>query len=127
MKNDIQIKSTHSTLESAIEAAGGLNREYNARLFDKEVARINEIATRGIFYVLEQYGRDIVAYHYEADITLINEFSPFSGGCLSSSMTIGWKEGDSFTNVKSIDNNKANREKISNFQKAGSSIFALNF
>jgi len=122
----IQIKSTHETLESAIEAAGGLNREYNARLFDKEVARTNEIATCGTFYVVEQHGRDIVAYHYEADIELINEFSPFSG-CLSSSMTIGWKEGDSFTNVKSIDNNKANREKISKLQKAGSSIFALNF
>ena len=125
MKN-IEIKSTHSTLEAAIEAAGGLNREYNAKVFDKEVARTQEIATRDTFYVVEQYGRDIVTYHYEADIELINEFSPFSG-CLSSSMTIGWKEGDSFTNVKSIDNNKANREKISKLQKSGYWLFALNF
>ena len=125
MKN-IEIKSTHSTLVAAIEAAGGLNREYNAKVFDKEVARTQEIATRDTFYVVEQYGRDIVTYHYEADIELINEFSPFSG-CLSSSMTIGWKEGDSFTNVKSIDNNKANREKISKLQKSGYWLFALNF
>ena len=123
---DIKIKSVHTSLESAIEAAGGLNREYNAKVFDKEVSRTKKDAARDTFYVIEHYGRDIVLYHYSADIELVNEFSPFSGG-LSSSMTIGWKEGDSFTNVKSIDNNKANRKKISKLQKTGSSLFALNF
>lgn len=59
MKNII-IKSTHSDLESAIEAAGGLNRDYNPRIFDKELDRTKKDASKQAFYVINQCGRDIV-------------------------------------------------------------------
>lgn len=124
----IQIKSTHASLESAIEAAGGLNRDYNPRIFDKEVARTKKDASKQTFYVINKCGRDIVCYHYTADIELVNEFSPF-GSTLSNSMTIGWhiQSDNCFTNVKNIDNCKANRVKIAEMQKDGSDLLALNF
>lgn len=127
MKNII-IKSTHSDLESAIEAAGGLNRDYNPRIFDKELDRTKKDASKQAFYVINQCGRDIVCYHYQADIELVNEFSPFSG-TLSGEFTIGWLDasGNCFSNVKSIDNCKANRAKIAEMQKDGSDLLVLNF
>jgi hypothetical protein len=124
----IQIKSTHASLESAIEAAGGLNRDYNPRIFDKEVARTKKDASKQTFYVINQCGRDIVCYYYQADIELVNEFSPGSK-TLRGSMTIGWLDvfDNCFTNVKEIDNCKANRAKIADSQKDGSDLLVLNF
>lgn len=125
---NIQIKSTHSSLESAIEAAGGLNRDYNPRIFDKELARTKKDASKQAFYVINDGGRDIVCYHYQADIELVNEFSPFSG-TLRGEFTIGWfnEAEKSFTGVKNVDNCGANRKQIAKMQKDGSSILVLNF
>jgi hypothetical protein len=127
MKN-IEIKSTHETLEAAIEAAGGLNREYNAPLFDKEVEQTKKDASKQVFYVIDNGHRDIVCYHYECDIELINEFSPF-GASLSGSTTVGWfnKTYNCFSNVQTISNNTENRKKIAEMQKAGSDLLVLNF
>ena len=127
MKN-IEIKSTHETLEAAIEAAGGLNREYNAPLFDKEVEQTKKDASKQVFYVINQGERDIVCYHYQCDIKLVNEFHPF-GSTLSGETTIGWfnKTYNCFTNVQTIENNDANRNKIAEMQKGGSNLLVLNF
>ncbi len=129
MKN-IHIKSTHSTLESAIESAGGLNREYNPALFDKELKSTKKDASEQTFYVIHDdgLGRDIVCYHYECDIKLINSFSPF-GATLSGSLDIGWFNDthNCFSNVQTINNNSANRKKIAKEQKNGSKLFVLNF
>lgn len=129
MKN-IHIKSTHSTLESAIESAGGLNREYNPALFDKELKSTKKDASEQTFYVIhdDSLGKDVVCYHYECDIKLINSFNPF-GATLSGSTEIGWFNDthNCFSNVQTISNNTANRKKISEMQKAGSDILVLNF
>ena len=128
MQNFIEIKSTHSTLEAAIEAAGGLNREYNARLFDKEVARTKQDASKQVFYVINNGGHDIVCYHYQCDIELVNEFSPFSG-TLRGETTVGWfnETYKCFSNVQTIGNNTANRKKIAKMQNDGSGLLVLNF
>jgi hypothetical protein len=130
MKN-IHIKSTHETLDSAIEAAGGLNREYNARLFDKGVEETKKNASKQVFYVIHDDGlrRDIVCYHYECDINLINSFDPCGGATISNSTQIGWfnETHNCFDNVQTIGNNTANRKKIAKMQKDGSKLFVLNF
>ena len=126
--SNINIKSTHSTLESAIAEAGGLNREYNAPIFDREVKQTKRDASKQAFYVIDAGGRDIVCYHYKCDIELINSFNPF-GSTLSGSAQIGWLNDthNCFSNVQTIANNTANRKKISEMQKAGSDILVLNF
>jgi hypothetical protein len=126
--NNIHIKSTHETLEDAIAEAGGLNREYNAPLFDREVEQTKKDASKQIFYVVNASGRDIVCYHYKCDIELINGFSPF-GSTLSGSTEIGWFNNthNCFSNVQTISNNTANRKKIAEMQGAGSDVLVLNF
>jgi hypothetical protein len=123
---DITIKSTHSTLEAAIEAAGGLNRGYNPKTFDKAVARTKRDASKQAFYVVERLGRDIVLYHYDCDIRLINEFSPFSG-CVSNTTQIGWLGQNDISNVQAIANTDGNRKKAAKLQKEYSDFFVLNF
>ena len=125
MKNII-IKSTHSDLESAIEAAGGLNRGFNPSIFDKELARTKKEASKQTFYVVERLGRDIVLYHYDCDIRLINAFSPYSG-CLSGTTEIGWLGKNVIFNIQTIDNNDANREKAAKIQEDFDDFFILNF
>ena len=123
---DITIKSTHSTLEVAIEAAGGLNRDYNPRIFDKRVARTKRDASKQAFYVVENLGRDIVLYHYDCDIHLINEFSPFSG-CVSDTTQIGWLGQNDISNVQAIANTDSNRKRAAKVQREHSDFFVLNF
>jgi hypothetical protein len=123
---EITIKSTHSTLEAAIEAAGGLNRDYNPRTFDEKVARTKRDASKQAFYVVENLGRDIVLYHYDCDIRLINEFSPFSG-CLSGTAQIGWLGKNDISNVQAIANTDDNRQRAAKLQKEHSNFFVLNF
>lgn len=125
MKN-INIISTHATLESAIEAAGGLNRDYNQGEFDKQVARTKAGAAKNVFYVIENYGKKVVLYHYNCDIRLLNGFSPFSAG-LSSSTQIGYLEGNEIFGVQCIDNSKANRKKVREIQKNKEDLYVLNF
>jgi len=122
----INIISTHATLESAIDAAGGLNRDYNKGEFDKEVARTKAGAASDTFYVIEQYGRKQVVYHYECDIRLLNRFSPF-GGCLSSSTLIGYLKEELIMGVKCIENSNSNRKKIREIQKNNEDFYVLNF
>lgn len=122
----ITIKSTHSNIEAAVEAAGGLNRDFNKRTFDKELARTKREASKQVFYVVDNGGRDIVLYHYDCDIRLINEFSPFSG-CLSGTTQVGWLGEDDFFNVQTIDNNDANRKKAAKLQKDWDDFYVLNF
>ena len=124
--NNIAIKSTHTSLTDAIEAAGGLNREFNPTTFDKEVARTTKDAIGNDFKVIEYCGRLEVVYTYQCDIRLLNAFNPFGGG-LSSSATIGWVEGDEIVNVKSIPNSKSNRKIIASVQKDAPTFFVLNF
>ncbi len=128
MNKNITILSRHNDLEDAIAEAGGLNREYNARLFDKEVEAVKKQAAIQEFYVVESHGRKIVLWQYECDIKLWNEFSPYSA-TLSDSTTIGWYNAtyNCFSNVQTIGNNRSNRKKIAEAQNNGSDLFVLNF
>ena len=124
--NSHKIESTHTTLTSAIEAAGGLNREYNRSEFDKEVRRTEKAAAKNEFYVIEYLGRKSVVYHFSADINLLNAFSPY-GGCLSSSTQVGYLKGEEIVISKCIDNSRSNRKKIAAIQKTRSDFFVINF
>jgi hypothetical protein len=69
MKN-VKILSRHSKLEDAIEEAGGLNREFNAPVFDREVEKVKRETPVQEFLVIDYYGRKKVVYQYHCDIQL---------------------------------------------------------
>ena len=53
MNKSINILSRHNNLEDAISESGGLNREYNAPVFDKEVESVKKDTSSQEFYVVE--------------------------------------------------------------------------
>ena len=85
----VKILSTHSNLEDAIEEAGGLNRDYNPSVFDREVEETKKRAAVQEFYVIENCGRKEVIYQYECDIRLLNSFRGCGGSTISNSTTVG--------------------------------------
>lgn len=123
---NIKIISVHESLEDAIAEAGGLNREYNAPLFDKEVEAVKKQAVVQEFYVIEQYGRKEVLYQYQCDIKLLNSFSPY-GATLSSSTECGWLLGDEIAHRQTIPNNSENRKTIARIQEIDEDFYVLNF
>ena len=124
--NTHEILSTHTTLISAIEAAGDLNREFNSSEFDKEIRRVEENAAKNKFYVINNHGRKTVVYHYNCDIKLLNAFSPY-GATISSSTQIGYLEEKSIFVTKCIENSKSNRKKIREIQASEDDFFVMNF
>ena len=124
--NNISILSTHTTLTSAIEAAGGLNRDYNPTTFDREVKRTEKDASEQTFHVIEQYGRKTVLYHFQADIRLLNGFSPFSG-TLSSSTNLCLMINDEIQIIQTVENSSSNRKKIAKAQLTNPALFVANF
>jgi hypothetical protein len=127
MKN-VKILSRHSKLEDAIEEAGGLNREFNAPVFDREVEKVKRETPVQEFLVIDYYGRKKVVYQYHCDIKLWNEFDP-GCGCLTSHTTIGWMVKDEFVNINTIPNNNENRKLIRRIQKTDTqnTFFVLGF
>ena len=124
MSNTYTIKSTHDSLDSAINAAGGLNREYNAADFDKEVEAVSKNASE--FYVVELLGRNEVLYKYECDISLLNKFTPY-GGCLNNSMTVGIMLDGVLNEVFTVNKTKQLRKNVAKMQKSNKEIFVFNF
>ena len=119
------IISTHDTLTAAIEAAGGLNREYNPREFDREVARTEKDNAGVKFYVIEKYGRKEVLYIYQCDIRLINEFSPY-GACLNNNdFRLVIIEDDLIKEVTTLP--KSARKGIAKLQRTVDTILVANF
>ena len=124
MKN-ITILSRHNNLEDAIAEAGGLNREFNASVFDKEVETVKKKAAVQEFLVIEYCGRKEVLYTYQCDIRLLNKFNA-GGGCISNSTIITWMVDDELCNIQSIHNNNANRKKIASIQESSDDFYVLN-
>ena len=126
MNTTYQIESTHATLTSAIEAAGGLNREFNPSEFDKEIRRVEKGAAKSEFYVIDHHGRKTVVYHFAADIKLLNAFSPY-GATLSSDTLVGYLEGKRIFVTKCVENSNSNRKKIREIQAYNEDFFVMNF
>jgi hypothetical protein len=126
MNTTYQIESTHTTLTSAIEAAGGLNREFNPSEFDKEIRRVEKGAAKSEFYVIDHHGRKTVVYHFAADIKLLNAFSPY-GATLSSDTLVGYLEGKTIRITKCVENSNSNRKKIREIQAHNEDFFVINF
>ena len=128
MNKSINILSRHNNLEDAISESGGLNREYNAPVFDKEVESVKKDTSSQEFYVVESLGRKLVLWQYDCDIKLMNAFSPY-GASLGGPFTIGNFNDtyNCFDNVQEISNNPSNRKKIAKLQNSGSKLFVLNF
>jgi hypothetical protein len=124
--NNISIISTHTTLTSAIDAAGGLNRDYNPTAFDLEVKRTEKDASEQTFHVIEQYGRKTVIYYYQCDIRLLNAFSPF-GATLSGSTELCLMLKDEITIIQNVKNCSSNRKKIAKAQLTNPALFVANF
>ena len=118
MKN-IKILSTHDTIEEAIKAAGGCNRDYNPSTFDREVERINKEPLVGAkFYVIDGL-RPTVTYLYEADITLMNAFSPFSAGLSNGALELFRvaEENETLEFIFDFPNDRKLRKQIGKVQR----------
>lgn len=123
--NNIKILSRHNNLEEAIAEAGGLNREFNAPVHDKEVATVTKQAAVKEFLVIEYCGRKEVLYTYQCDIRLLNKFNA-GGGCISNTTLICWMINNELCNITSIHNNSANRKKIAELQANIKDLYVLN-
>ena len=121
-----EILSTHTTLTSAIEAAGDLNRSFNSSEFDKEIRRVEKDAAKSKFYVINNHGRKTIVYHFECDIKLLNAFSPY-GATISSDTQVGYLEGKTIFVTKCIENSNSNRKKIREIQAYNEDFFVMNF
>jgi len=124
MKN-IKILSRHNKLEDAIEEAGGLNRDFNAPVFDREVETVKKETPVQEFLVIEYCGRKEVLYTFQCDIRLLNKFNA-GGGCISNTTIITWMIDDELCNVQSIHSNDKNRKLLSRIQKRDNDLYVLN-
>ena len=122
----MKIISTHNTLEKAIEAAGGLNREYNPTEFDKELERTKKTAIDGAFYVVKIYNCLEVLYLHQCDIKLLNRFEPYDGA-ITSSTTVGSIIDGEIVEMFTATSTRALRGKIAKIQKENPLILVLNF
>jgi len=127
----VKILSTHSNLEDAIEEAGGLNRDYNPAVFDREVEETKKSAAVQEFYVIENCGRKEVIYQYQCDIRLLNSFRGCGGSTISNSTTVGALKNLSTGSIilKGLTYTSTNklRKEIAKAQKTDDELFVLNF
>ena len=123
----MKIKSTHSTLAAAINAAGGLNRAFNPSTFDKEITTVQAAAIEGAkFLVVDHLGSDAVLYAYQADVKLLNEFSPFGSGISNRDLQVVTFDGETLKELCALPNDQQSRKMIAKTQRVNSHVFVLN-
>ena len=122
----MKIIFTHNTLETAIEAAGGLNREYNPAEFDKEVELTKKSTTGSEFYVVEKYNQLEVLYLHQCDIKILNRFQPY-GGAVTNSTTVGAIIDGEITEMFTAVSSMSLRSKIAKIQKENPRFLVLNY
>jgi hypothetical protein len=127
----VKILSTHNNLEDAIAEAGGLNRDYNPAVFDREVEETKKSAAVQEFYVIEQCGRKEVVYQYQCDIRLLNSFRGCGGSMITNNTTVGalknLSTGSIILKGMTYTSGDNLRKEIAKAQKTDDELFVLNF